>query len=374
MHTYAERVFVDVATGRPLAGRRATVVDAETEAPVQAYRNGEPVTLVSGAHGTVDEFQTESTTRRVRVSIDSRSLSSWALELVGASGQATDEALADAKAYTDSKVAPLASSASVTAGDQKSLADAKSYTDSKVANLDPLPTGGTTGQVLTKTSTGSAWQNSPTGLPSGGSTGQVLTKTSTGEAWADPQGSAYLIVGPGRPDQPSTTAGTITGSEPVGAEYRSTDGGNVGAWVWRKRLGNVWEVSDGDTGWRVVSLTIAPWYSAASVRLRRVARMVYMEPHAPSMYGVWRLGKVDATGMGAQVAFTLDPGFRPANRVVAQILTGSDAADGERLGRMLIDGTNGAVRVKHPANNALSMTAAWPAAQPWPTTLPGTPA
>lgn len=91
MHTYAERVFVDVATGRPLAGRRATVVDAETEAPVQAYRDGQPVTLVSGAHGVVDEFQTESTTRRVRVSIDSRSLSSWALELVGASGQAVSE-------------------------------------------------------------------------------------------------------------------------------------------------------------------------------------------------------------------------------------------------------------------------------------------
>lgn len=96
MHTYAERVFVDVATGRPLAGRRATVVDAETEAPVQAYRNGEPVTLVSGAHGVVDEFQTESTTRRVRVSIDSRSLSSWCLELPDGALAAADRAEAAA--------------------------------------------------------------------------------------------------------------------------------------------------------------------------------------------------------------------------------------------------------------------------------------
>ena len=29
--------------------------------------------------------------------------------------------------------------------------------------------------------------------------------------------SSYVIVGPGRPDVPSTTAGTITGAEPVGA-------------------------------------------------------------------------------------------------------------------------------------------------------------
>lgn len=91
MHTYAERLFVDVATGRPLTGIRATVVDAETNAPVQAYRGGAPVTLVSGAHGLVDEFQTEDTTRCVRVTVGYRSLSSWCLELVGASGQAIAE-------------------------------------------------------------------------------------------------------------------------------------------------------------------------------------------------------------------------------------------------------------------------------------------
>lgn len=46
-----------------------------------------------------------------------------------------------------------------------------------------LLSGGNTGQVLTKTSSGAAWQNAPTELPSGGSVGQVLTKTSTGTAW-----------------------------------------------------------------------------------------------------------------------------------------------------------------------------------------------
>ena len=58
--------------------------------------------------------------------------------------------------------------------------------------------------------------------------------------------SSYVIVGPGRPDVPSTTAGTITGSEPVGAEFRSQDGAQVGAFVWMKRPGNKWVVMSGE--------------------------------------------------------------------------------------------------------------------------------
>ena len=46
-----------------------------------------------------------------------------------------------------------------------------------------LPSGGSAGQILTKTSSGAAWNNAPTELPSGGSAGQVLTKTSSGAAW-----------------------------------------------------------------------------------------------------------------------------------------------------------------------------------------------
>ena len=66
----------------------------------------------------------------------------------------------------------------------------------------------------------------------------------------------YSIRGPGRPDVPSTTGGVITGAEPVGAEYRSTDGANVGAWTWRKRPTG-WAVTDGDTGWRRVPFPAA---------------------------------------------------------------------------------------------------------------------
>lgn len=50
---------------------------------------------------------------------------------------------------------------------------------------DPLPTGGTDGQVLTKTTDGAAWENVPSELPAGGTTGQVLTKTADGSEWSD---------------------------------------------------------------------------------------------------------------------------------------------------------------------------------------------
>ena len=54
-----------------------------------------------------------------------------------------------------------------------------------VAKPDPLPTGGETGQVLTKTSTGAQWDDVPSELPEGGTDGQILTKTADGVAWED---------------------------------------------------------------------------------------------------------------------------------------------------------------------------------------------
>ena len=48
-----------------------------------------------------------------------------------------------------------------------------------------VPTDGEVGQVLTKTATGTEWQDAQAGLPSGGTTGQVLTKTADGHTWQD---------------------------------------------------------------------------------------------------------------------------------------------------------------------------------------------
>ena len=58
------------------------------------------------------------------------------------------------------------------------------YTATDVGAM-PAVSGGTTGQVLTKTEEGQEWQNAPDGLPPGGEEGQVLTKTASGAQWDD---------------------------------------------------------------------------------------------------------------------------------------------------------------------------------------------
>lgn len=58
-------------------------------------------------------------------------------EVEATASAAGASALVDAKAYTDSKVSPLATVASVVAGDLQALADAKTYADSKVEDLGP---------------------------------------------------------------------------------------------------------------------------------------------------------------------------------------------------------------------------------------------
>ena len=65
-----------------------------------------------------------------------------------------------------------------------------------VAKPDPLPTGGETGQVLTKTASGTAWDDVPSDLPAGGTDGQILTKTTDGVAWEDaPEGGVTSFKG-----------------------------------------------------------------------------------------------------------------------------------------------------------------------------------
>ena len=131
-----------------------------------------------------------------------------------------------------------------------------------------MPDGGQPGQVLTTGSDGKAtWAAGTPGPPGpegdigpantltigtvtgGASAGATITGDAPDQTLSlvlpqgakgdrgdvGPQGppgvvssaSSYVLVGPGRPDQPSTTAGVITGAEPVGAEYRSTDGAQV---------------------------------------------------------------------------------------------------------------------------------------------------
>lgn len=63
----------------------------------------------------------------------------------------------------------------------------------KLDSLISIPTGGTDGQVLTKTSDGVAWENVQTGssFPEGGTVGQVLKKTESGTEWANDNNTTY---------------------------------------------------------------------------------------------------------------------------------------------------------------------------------------
>lgn len=67
--------------------------------------------------------------------------------------------------------------------DEDQLNTAINEVQENVENV--LPSGGTTGQVLTKTSTGEEWSDAPSGLPEGGTEGQVLKRGASGAEWDD---------------------------------------------------------------------------------------------------------------------------------------------------------------------------------------------
>ena len=65
----------------------------------------------------------------------------------------------------------------------------------------PNPSGGTAGQVLTKTADGSAWENAPSGLPDGGAEGQMLYKSADGAAWGDKPVMVVRVSATGNQDK-----------------------------------------------------------------------------------------------------------------------------------------------------------------------------
>ena len=124
-------------------------------------------------------------------------------------------------------------------------------------------------------------------------------KGETGAPGVVSSASSYVLVGPGRPDTPSTTGGVITGNEPVGAEYRSTDGANVGAWTWRKRPAG-WVVTDGDTGWRKIGTTTSNGGGTLTLTVRRTWDQAF-----------WRLETTGTISTGIYWFTNAPTGFRP---------------------------------------------------------------
>lgn len=84
-------------------------------------------------------------------------------------------------------------------------------------------------------------------------------------------GDSMIITGNGRPDKPETTDGKITGREPNGAFYNSTNGAGVGAYLWQKQ-NNKWIVISADTGARRMNTSVN--IKEGYISLRRVNNTV----------------------------------------------------------------------------------------------------
>ena len=172
--------------------------------------------------------------------------------------------------------------------------------------------------------------------------------------------SSYVIVGPGRPDVPSTTAGTITGAEPVGAEFRSQDGAGVGAFVWMKRPGGAWEVTVGDTGWR--KPTLASTITGGNVLIKRSGNRISVFGRMVTGTTGWLFA--DAAIAGFQSSITTGIGGAQAVQVSESVATGGMIRIASRRLPYLTFSGSATVDFSYDYWTADS----------WPSTLPGTPA
>lgn len=187
-----------------------------------------------------------------------------------------------------------------------------------------------------------------------GPPGQVLTPES------------MLVVGPGRPDAPTTTGMTSAAlaALPVGCEYRSTDGASVGAWVWRKRPAG-WVVTDGDTGWCLLrGDAITPAWQGATHggsgsgnhSIRRVGTTVY-----------WLTYWYQNSG-GNGIFGGLPAGFQLPRNVPGG---GYGTQEVGRSGSTSFNIQNGhQLVVAGHSTNEIRIGASWATENPWPANLP----
>ncbi|MGO5090627.1 hypothetical protein ACTQ43_14155, partial [Segatella copri] len=191
---------------------------------------------------------------------------------------------------------------------------------------------------------------------------------------AVPTASDYLVVGPGRPDTPSTTS--LTASQlaalPVGCEYRSTDGASVGAWRWQRVLTDTlcsrdgWLCTVGDTGFRDVA-PLSPYYDRMKTGgswdrvliLRRVGSSITLD-----------YGFRTSTSEYEPIIWTFTPGWR----VFARGEPYSYASSGQSFTPLRLSGDE--LRVAPGATRdggAYMGVFSGQSRDPWPVALPGTP-
>ena len=200
-------------------------------------------------------------------------------------------------------------------------------------------------------------------LTVGGVVGPDLTgpegaaSTVPGPPGAVPTAADYAIVGPGRPDVPASTGGLVSASTPVGATYTSTDGAGVGAFVWRKRPNGSWQVIDGDTGWRALPL-INGWTGLwGGFKVRRINTAVHLS------------GGVTRGTQQSRKFAEVPPGFRiGVGNLLFLTLSNDDGVNG------LIARDDGYESRAPLSAGGLFPAGVYPTVDPWPTTLPGSPA
>ncbi|WP_269929095.1 collagen-like protein [Kocuria massiliensis] len=186
--------------------------------------------------------------------------------------------------------------------------------------------------------------------------------------------TAYEIVGPGRPDLPSTLGQNAQAVEnaPIGAAFNSTDGAGTGAWRWQKTAKG-WIIIFGDTEWRRLGPNevhnldfLSPRNGGTgtgdgSVLIRRIGTTVYGLAYwyqnaagngyfadLPESFST--LSSVPGAGYGTQ------PGMQSTSscRITIQ--------NGYKL-----------IAVDHGTGEERPY-GAWPTSARWPTALPGSPA
>lgn len=156
----------------------------------------------------------------------------------------------------------------------------------------------------------------------------------------DKGGSSVLIQGNGRPDKPETTGGKITGREPNGTFYNSTNGAGVGAYLWQKQNAK-WVVVSADTGVRRVTqgaMNIKSGY----VSLRRVNNTVECAFTGGAWGAIYFYGsasphfrrKSHAKRMDILTNSKIPFGFRSTNSIMLPFY--SD--DGDHLGMVYVGG------------------------------------
>ena len=94
----------------------------------------------------------------------------------------------------------------------------------------------------------------------------------TGGSGTSQPTNSPIIYGVGRPDDRTTTNGKITGNEPNGTVYISSDGAGVRAWQWIKAR-DTWQVSYGDTG-EINMARLSVNIKSGNIALRRVNNLV----------------------------------------------------------------------------------------------------